>query len=284
MASIFGFARRSIYPELQIERFFRNRVIFSHYGLTGSCICAHPEIRAWEECHEMTKLCRQVARISNQREANAPCSFRDVGVVGINHFTFVTGIRLGGRNMMTDWAEFLAAADYLQDAAGWGFARTPVAFRVRDRATKRAKVGAMVEGGLAAVPRRSDEAMLDPFVALMGGASFVSNVTLPNRGQGANLTEGVVVEANARFSRDGRVPIPAGIIPDLLVAIIADHAQRQKALDDALIADDHAALFPRFASDPLARARPETQARAMFSQMLRATARWLPDARGPEAA
>ena len=150
----FGFARRSIYPELQIERFFRNRVIFSHYGLTGSCICAHPEIRAWEECHEMTKLCRQVARISNQREANAPRSFRDVGVVGINHFTFVTGIRLGGRNMMTDWAEFLAAADYLQDAAGWGFARTPVAFRVRDRATKRAKVGAMVEGGLAAVPRR----------------------------------------------------------------------------------------------------------------------------------
>ena len=40
-------------------------------------------------------------------------------------------------------------------------------------------------------------------------------------------------------------------------------------------------FFPLFASDLLVCARPEIQARAMFSRMRRANARWLPDALGP---
>jgi galacturan 1,4-alpha-galacturonidase len=181
-------------------------------------------------------------------------------------------------------AEFLPASDYLADAQGWGFALTPVDYRLRDRAARLARAEAIISGRVPPVAKRSDEAMLDQFAALMGGAEHVSNVNLPNRGQIANLPEGVVVEANARFGPDGIAPVHAGPIPEPLVAIVADHAARQKALVDALLAGDHAALFPLFASDPLVRPLREAEARAMFGEMLAATARWLPDALVAEAA
>ena len=306
--------------------------------LTDALFRAHPGIRAWGECHEVTKLRRQVAWIANRQEGGADHGFRDVevDVLGINHFTFATGIRLGGRDMMGDWAEFarshansgwyesvpdsddeharyfssrsrvkfdlfrrfglapaagdrhlaefLPAREYLEDPAGWGFALTPVDYRMRDRAARLARAEAMIDGRIAPAARRSDEAMLDQFAALMGGAPHVSNVNLPNRGQIANLPEGAVVETNARFTQDGIAALTAGAIPDPLAAIIADHAARQLALVDALLAGDYGALFPLFAGDPLVRHLPETTARQMFAEMLRATARWLPDALVAEAA
>lgn len=306
--------------------------------LTDALFRAHPGIRAWGECHEVTKLRRQVAWIANQCDSAARYDFRDVevDVIGINHFTFVNGIRLDGQDMMADWsnfardhadrgwyevepgrddeharyfssnsrvkfdlhrrfglapaagdrhlAEFMPAADYLEHAESWGFALTPVDYRIRDRAARLAKAEAMVAGRVAPVAKRSDEAMLDQFAALLGGAPHVSNVNLPNRGQIENLPDGVVVETNARFSRDGIAPISAGAIPEPLVNIISDHAARQKGLVDAVIAGDHGALFALFASDPLVRPLSEEKARTMFSEMMRATARWLPDALTAEAA
>ncbi len=306
--------------------------------LTDALFRAHPGIRAWGECHEVTKLRRQVAWIANQRVGEARHGFRDVevDVIGVNHFTFVTGIRLDGQDMMDDWAafadahaergwhetvpdsddeharyfssrsrvkfdlfrrfglppaagdrhlaEFLPAQDYLDDAAGWGFALTPVEYRVRDRAARLARVEAMIGGQVAPLAKRSDEAMLDQFAALMGGGPHVSNVNLPNRGQIGNLPDGALVETNARFGPDGIVPLPAGRIPDPLASVIADHTARQTALVDAVVADDHGALFPLFASDPLVRPLPDDEARAMFAEMLRATARWLPATLMAEAA
>lgn len=298
--------------------------------LTDALYRAHPGIRAWGECHEVTKLRRQVAWIGNQKAGRSVYGYRDVevDVVGINHFTFGTGIRLAGQDMMADWAtfaedhakrgwheivpdsddeharyfssrsrvkfdlyrrfglapaagdrhlaEFLPASDYLEDAVGWGFALTPVDYRKRDRAKKRARVEAMINGQIPTVAKRSDEAMLDQFAALVGGQPHVSNVNLPNRGQIGNLPEGAVVETNAVFSREGITPISAGEIPAPLVDIVADHAARQKGLVDALVADDHTALFPLFVSDPLVRPLADAKARAMFTEMLHATARWLP--------
>lgn len=306
--------------------------------LTDALFRAHPGIRAWGECHEVTKLRRQVAWIANRQEPGAAYGFRDVevDVLGINHFTFVTGIRLAGRDMLRDWtafaeahrergwheavpdsddeharyfssrsrvkfdlfrrfglpaaagdrhlAEFLPASDYLDDAEGWGFALTPVDYRLRDRAARLARAEAMIEGRVPPVAKRSDEALIDQFAALMGGAEHVSNVNLPNRGQVPNLPRGAVVETNARFGRDGIAPIHAGAIPDPLAAIVADHAARQTGLVDAVLAGDHGALFPLFASDPLVRPLSEAEARAMFAEMLAATARWLPDALVAEAA
>lgn len=299
--------------------------------LTDALYRAHPGIRAWGECHEVTKLRRQVAWIANQKASAPEVGFRDVqvDVIGINHFTFVTGIHLDGQDMMADWAafaeghaalgwqavvpdpedeharyfesrsrvafdlykrfglpgaagdrhlaEFLPASDYLYNPEGWGFALTPVAYRLRDRAARLARVQAMLDGTVQPVAKRSDEAMLDQFVALMGGGDHVSNVNLPNRGQIENLPQGVVVETNARFSKDGIAAIPVGRIPDPLAGVIADHATRQSALVDAVLAEDHGALFGLFASDPLVQPLPDAKARQMFVEMLRATAQWLPD-------
>ncbi len=250
--------------------------------LTDALHRAHLGIRAWGECHEVTKLRRQVAWIANRQAGAEAHGFRDVevDVVGINHFTFATGIRLDGRDMMAHWAEFarahadrgwheaipdsddeharyfssrsrvkfdlhrrfglapaagdrhlaefLPAQEYLDHADGWGFALTPVDYRLRDRAARMARAEAMIDGRIIPAAKRSDEAMLDQFAALMGAAPHVSNVNLPNRGQITGLPDGTVVETNARFTQHGIEAIPAGAIPGPLAAIVADHAARQR--------------------------------------------------------
>ena len=299
--------------------------------LTGALHAAFPGIRAWGECHEVTKIRRQVAEIANREAGARVATFRDVqvNVLGINHFTFVDRIVLHGRDMMPAYrafaeahaeagvdetvpgkdpehdryfgsrcrvkfdllrrfglpgaagdrhlAEFLPGEEYLRDPEGWGFALTPVAYRVRDRDARARRADDLAEGRAAPVAKRSDEALVDQIAALTGGAAFVSNVNLPNRGQIANLPDGAVVETNALFSGLGVQAVEAGRLPEPLAGIVADHAARQTALLDAVMAGDAAALFPLFHADPLVAHLSEDRARALFAEMVAATAAWLPD-------
>lgn len=298
--------------------------------LTGALFHAFPQIRAWGECHEVTKIRRQVAWIANQEVGEARYSHRDVqvNVLGVNHFTFVDAIALGGRDMLPAYrdfvaahpdgwaqaepghdaehdlyfgsrnlvafelgrrygipaaagdrhlAEFLPPDQFLGRAQHWGFALTPVEYRIRAQAEKRARAEALAAGEGSPKAKRSDEALLDQIAALMGGGAHVSNVNLPNRGQLAGLPEGTIVETNARFSGLGITPLLAGGLPPALHAVMADHAQRQSALLSAVMAGDPAPLFELFHSDPLCAHLPQSEARRMFSEMLTATAAWLPD-------
>ncbi|WP_316014126.1 alpha-galactosidase [Roseobacter sp. HKCCA0434] len=302
--------------------------------LTGALYAAFPQIRAWGECHEVTKIRRQVAHIANaEAEAEAGgdrWTHRDVevNVLGINHFTFVDRIALAGRDMLPAYrafaarhlaegwaqtepgkdaeharyfgtrnrvafdlldrfgipaaagdrhlAEFLPVADYLADPEGWGFALTPVDYRIRDRAAKQAEADALADGTGPVNVARSDEAMVDQVVALMGGGVHVSNVNLPNRGQIAGLPEGAIVESNAIFSGLGVQPVHAGALPPALTAIVADHATRQQALLQAVMTEDGAALFDLFHADPLVAHLPRDTARTLFGDMLTATGHHLP--------
>ncbi|GGB19319.1 alpha-galacturonidase [Allosediminivita pacifica] len=298
--------------------------------LTGALHAAFPGIRAWGECHEVTKIRRQVAGIANADAGSDRWSFRDVevNVLGINHFTFVDAISLGGRDMLPAYrafaaanasgvnetvpgedaehdryfgskclvkfdlydrfgipgaagdrhlAEFLPVGDYLADPGRWGFGLTPVEYRTRDQARRRARAEALAAGEIAPVAKRSDEALIDQIVALAGGGTFVSNVNLPNRGQLAGIPEGAIVETNALFSGLGITPLVAGHLPEGLHDIIADHAARQSALLQAVMAGEGGALFPLFHEDPLVRHMPETEARRMFGEMIAATSAWLPE-------
>ena len=292
--------------------------------LTGALYAAFPGIKAWGECHEVTKIRRQVAALAGEGASHRDV---EVSVAGINHFTFVTRIALYGRDMLPDyraWAEahrehgsFLtepgkdeeharyfgsrcrvafdlgarfgvpaAAGDrhlaeflpgYLDDPERWGFALTPVDYRIRDRAAKQERAEALEEGQGTPAARRSDEAMVDQIVALKSGAPFVSNVNLPNTGQMPGLPLGAVVETNAMFSGLGIVPMVADPLPAPLTDILRDHADRQTALVGAVMEGDGGALFPLFHSDPLVRHLDTATARAMFAEMLAATAQWLPD-------
>ena len=307
--------------------------------LTGTLYDVHPEIRAWGECHEVTKLRAIAAWLGNRRHPDAGYTHRDVqvNVMGINHFTFVDAISLDGMDMMAEYldfaashlgsgwrespidpsdekqryfedvnrvkfdltqrvgvagaagdrhlAEFLPQAEYLARAEDWGFALTPVAYRVRDQAERRALLAGMATGSASLPPvARSAEAFLDQIVALISGASHVSNANMPNCGQMEGLPEGAIVETNVLFSGLGLRPVLAGRLPATLEAIVCDHAARQSALRRAMLVGERDALFPLFADDPALRDLPANDRRALFTDMLAATARWLPKSLTEEAA
>lgn len=70
--------------------------------LTGTLYKVFPGIRAWGECHEVTKLREIAAWLGNRDQPGAGYTHRDVqvNVLGINHFTFVDAISLGGRDLI----------------------------------------------------------------------------------------------------------------------------------------------------------------------------------------
>ena len=294
--------------------------------LTSALYATFPGIRAWGECHEVTKIRRQVAALAGGNR-----SFRDVdvNVLGINHFTFVDRISLDGQDMMPVYrafvaaqgpdgfaqtepgksaehasyfgsrcrvafdlmqrfgipaaagdrhlAEFLPVSDYLADPDQWGFALTPVAFRIKDRAAKRARVADMVDGRIAPQAARSDEAMIEQIKALMTGRPFVSNANLPNRGQLSGLPDGAIVETNAVFSGLGIQPVVAGRLPAPLEEITRAHATRQQSFLLAARTGDLGTLFSCFRDDPLVTSVSDGEARSMWDEMLAATAHLLPD-------
>ena len=90
--------------------------------LTGALFAAFPGIRAWGECHEVTKLRKQVAWLANREAGAEIATHRDVSVnvLGINHFTFVDRIALKGRDMMPAYRAFVE--EFAE--AGWT-AKTP---------------------------------------------------------------------------------------------------------------------------------------------------------------
>ncbi|MBF9035835.1 alpha-galactosidase [Rhodobacterales bacterium HKCCE2091] len=300
--------------------------------LTGALFAAFPGIRAWGECHEVTKIRRLVAMLANAEAGEGTFTHRDVqvNVLGINHFTFVDRMSVGGRDMLPAYrafaeahhadgfrqvepghdalhdryfgtknrvafdllrrfgipaaagdrhlAEFMPAADYLADPETWGFALTPVDYRLEAQAEKRAKAEAVADGRAAPVAKRSDEALVDQVVALMGGGTYVSNVNLPNRGQVEGLPHGVIVETNALFTGLGVQPVHAGRLPETLEPIVRDHAERQAALLSLVLAGRSDGLFELFRDDPLVRPLSGAEARAMWDEMRAATDRWLPEA------
>ncbi|MFK7943567.1 MAG: alpha-galactosidase [Paracoccaceae bacterium] len=299
--------------------------------LTDTIYQVFPTVKAWGECHEVTKIRTQVAWIANQAAGYDVFDHRDVlvNVLGINHFTFVDAIFLDDHDMLpaykrfvadhaaTGWAqsetrdpekaryfgscnlvafdmlgrfgvagaagdrhlaEFLPVADYLADPEDWGFALTPVDYRIRDREARIKRAEDMRSGKAPVEAKRSDEALTDQIAAVMGGGSFVSNVNLPNRGQLEGLPQGAIVETNAVFDNQGVRPLPAGRLPEALEAIVVDHASRQTALVAAVLAEDRAALFPLFRSDPLVRHLGGEDARRMYDEMVMATAKLIPEA------
>lgn len=84
--------------------------------LTGTLYAVFPEIRAWGECHEVTKLRHLVAWLANQDEETPRYQHSDVqiNVLGINHFTFADSAFVGGRDWLPDYIEFAR-----KHRAGW---------------------------------------------------------------------------------------------------------------------------------------------------------------------
>lgn len=84
--------------------------------LTGALFAAFPGIKAWGECHEVSKLRKIIAHLAGERNG-VRCDFRDVSVnvMGINHFTWVDRANVGAKDYLPDYLDFARR----HSADGW---------------------------------------------------------------------------------------------------------------------------------------------------------------------
>jgi len=95
----------------------------------------------------------------------------------------------------------------------WGVIRTPVSYRIEtwDRIGK--QVPKIIKGQTPFELKQSDEEAILQIKALLGMGDLITNVNKKNIGQVSNLPSDVVVETNARFSRNRVDPLAAGRLP-----------------------------------------------------------------------
>ena len=167
-------------------------------------------------------------------------------------------------------AEFMGGDTYLKDpetVSRWGFGLTPVDWRRRDLAEKKAKTARLVSGEEELTICTSGEEGVNMMRALLGLDTLVTNANIPNVGQIPNLPLGAVVETNAVF-RDGTLtPVMAGSIPDSIYHLVARICEEQEKLDAAIAARNVQGIFEVFAGDPLVTCTAE-DAKKLFCEMV----------------
>jgi len=177
-------------------------------------------------------------------------------------------------------AEFCPGKWYLSDpetVRSWGFGLTTVAWRKQDLQTRLEKSRKLRAGETPIVLKDSGEEGVGQMRALLGLCPpLVTNVNIPNAGQIPNLPLGAVVETNAVFSGGSIMPVQAGQVPAQLMPLIGRICLEQEAVSDAIANRDLHAIFDVFAADPLVTCTL-AEAKALFKEMVRATAAYLPD-------
>jgi alpha-galactosidase len=167
-------------------------------------------------------------------------------------------------------AEFCPHSWYLANPAqaeSWGFALTPVSWRVANREALILKAKACREGSQTLVPLESGEEGIKIVKALLGLGSLVSQVTLPNRGQMPDMPPEAVVETNALFSRDAIQPLVGEKLPVDLRALMLPHVLAQEGILEAVFEGDREKAFRVFSQDFSIQPLPLKDARALFDEM-----------------
>jgi alpha-galactosidase len=167
-------------------------------------------------------------------------------------------------------AEFCPHSWYLaspEQAERWGFALTPVSWRIANRKTLIAQAEAYREGSKTMIPAASGEEGIKIVKALMGLGGLVSNVNMPNQGQMPDMPRDAVVETNAVFSRDAIQPLIGGTLPTELRALVMHHVLAQEGIIEAVFEQDLEKAFRVFSQDLAVQALSLTDARALFDDM-----------------
>jgi alpha-galactosidase/6-phospho-beta-glucosidase family protein len=112
--------------------------------------------------------------------------------------------------------------------------------------------------------------------ALVTGAARDLPVNLPNRGQVANLRDGLVVEAMGTADGDGLRARDTVDVPSVLGEYLRRVAVSQELTVDAALTGDRTAVFEAMLADPMAGRLPYEEVATMTEEMLTATSRWLP--------
>ena len=132
----------------------------------------------------------------------------------------------------------------------WGVIRTPVSYRIEkwDRVGK--QVPKIIEGEIPFELKQSDEEAILQIKALLGLGDLTTNVNKRNIGQVSNLPLDVVVETNARFSRDRVDPISAGALPPGVETLVTTHVKNQEMIVEAALTGDEDLAFQAIFNDP----------------------------------
>ncbi len=173
-------------------------------------------------------------------------------------------------------AEFVP--DYVQNpetVAYWGYALTPVDYRLENKKELNEKSRAYVSGEIPIPIEPSGEEGVSQIKALLGLDEFITNVNLPNTGQ-LDAPLGIVVETNALFGKDSVRPLMAGGMSDGVNLLMGRHMQNQEMILKAALERDKKLAFQAFCNDPMTLKLTGSQARELFDRMFENTKDYLP--------
>jgi len=171
-------------------------------------------------------------------------------------------------------SEFCPPSWYLsspETVERWGFALTPVSWRIKDREKLKQKTSAYKDGTLEIKPVESGEEGIKIIKALTGHGDLTTNVNLPNRGQLLDLPKESVVETNACFSLNNIKPIITDKIPVDILALINHHSLSQEGIIEAAFEKDIEKAYRIFSHDFALQKLPLKDSRVLFDEMCAAT-------------
>jgi alpha-galactosidase len=166
-------------------------------------------------------------------------------------------------------AEFCPHSWYLSSPEAvekWGFALTPVSWRIANR-EKLKQMAKAYNDGASMTPVESGEEGIKIVKALSGMGDIVTNVNLPNRGQMPDLPPAVVVETNASFSKDNIQPLVTNGLPGDIRALVMPHVLGAEGIIEAVFENDMEKAFRVFSHDLAVQTLPLSDARALFDEM-----------------
>jgi alpha-galactosidase len=166
-------------------------------------------------------------------------------------------------------AEFCPHSWYLASpelAESWGFALTPVSWRITDREKLKQMAIAFRDGMREITPVESGEEGIKIIKALAGLGDIVTNVNLPNSGQMEDLPVNSVVETNAVFSYNNIQPVKCDNLPVDLRSLVTHHVLAQEGITEAVFEDDMEKAFRVFSHDLAVQTLPLADARTLFDE------------------
>ncbi|MDR2741684.1 MAG: alpha-glucosidase/alpha-galactosidase [Treponema sp.] len=167
-------------------------------------------------------------------------------------------------------AEFCPHSWYLANPAqteSWGFALTPVSWRIANREKLIRQARAYREGRETMIPVESGEEGIKILKALLGLGNLVTNVNMPNRGQMPDLPTGAVVETNASFTRDTVEPLVSEGLSADVRALTMPHILAQEGIIEAVFEQDWEKAFRVFSHDAAVQSLSLEDARSLFDEM-----------------
>ncbi len=174
-------------------------------------------------------------------------------------------------------AEFVP--DYIKDpevVRFWGFAFTPVDYRIKNKLELDKKSRAYAAGEITIPIEPSGEEGVAQMKALLGLQDIITNVNLPNQGQ-MDAPKSIVVETNALFTKNSVRPLMAGGIPDGVNLLMGRHMQNQEMILKAALNRDKNLAFQAFCNEPMIAKLTYKQAEDLFETMFYNTKAYLSD-------